>query len=135
MASYAERAASLRDEDLLEIAFSKERDGFDPVFIAVARKEVSRRKIDSPTQKYGSELQRQKELNAALDAVKHKTPLKRVGTLLFLFFSILVLPCLIVAFSLFLKGYNKKAKDALSVTLIGFPLWIAVIVIAGMVAG
>lgn len=135
MANYAERAASLKDEDLIEIAFSTERDGFDPAFIAVAQKEVSRRKIDSPTQEYGAELQRQKELNAALDAVRHKIPLKRVGTLLFLFFSILILPCLIAAFALFLRGYTKKAKDALSVTLIGFPLWIAVIFIADMATG
>ena len=135
MANYAERAARLRDEDLMEIAFLNERDGFDPVFIAVARKEVSRRKIDSPSQEHGAELQRQREVNAAIDAVKHKIPLKRVGTLLFLFLSIFVIPCLIAAFSLFLRGYSKKAKDALSVTLIGFPLWIAVIVIADMAIG
>lgn len=110
MANYAERAARLRDEDLMEIAFSNERDGFDPVFIAVARKEVFRRKIDSPSQGHGAELQRQREVNAAIDAVKHKIPLKRVGTLLFLFLSILFIPCLIAAFSLFLRGYRKKQR-------------------------
>ena len=135
MSDYAKRVASLRDEDLMEIAFSNEHDGFAPVFVAVARKEMSRRKLDGPTQEHGAELQRQKEIRAALDAVKDKMPLKRIGALLFLFFSIFVVPSLIAAFVLFMRGYNKKAKDALSFIFIGLALWVVVIVIANVVIG
>lgn len=133
MLDYAKRVASLRDEDLMEIAFSNERDGFDPVFVAVARKEVARRKIDGPTHEHGAELQRQKEISAALDAVKHKIPLKRTGALLFLLFSIFVVPCLIAAFVLFLRGYNKKSRDAISFIFVGFALWMVVFVLVDVV--
>ena len=130
MSDYAKRVASLRDEDLMEIAFSNEHDGFDPVFVAVARKEMSRRKIDESTQEHGAELQRQKEISAALDAVRSQIPLKRAGALMFLFFSVFIVPSLIAASVLLFRGYNRKARDALTFISIGFALWAVVFIIA-----
>lgn len=133
MPDYAKRVASLRDEDLVEIAFSNERDGFDPVFVAVARKEVSRRKIDGPTRGYGAQLPGKNEFSAALNVARNEISLNWTGHLLLMLSSIFFVPCLIAISVLFFTGYTRKAKDAVSAMCLGSALWMVFFIIAGVV--
>ena len=111
-----------RTEELIQIAFSDEDDGFLPDAIAAAKCEIERRDIN-PTNLNG--LLEDFEQIQSVEKNRKFERLSNTGIALFFIFGPAFMWSISAALILGARGYSKKKSDALKTILIGFAFYIS----------
>lgn len=118
------KMAKMQNEQLVEIAFSSDKEGFDPEAIAAAKAEIEKRNL--PIEEF-SRLEEQAVQQSEVQSNIPYEPLPRSRWILIAIFSPISLIFLLVFVYLNYssRGYKQKATDSLKATALGYACYIA----------